>query len=144
MKKRPNRINLLVVDNESGFFERLFRGIRRTGHRLTRAMSGQQCLCFLRREDVDVVILNTRMAGMDTLDVLGHIRKYYPLVEVLLLHDNGDSRKAVDGMRQGAFDILDPTASPCELTETLSAAATRKREREQRIAAVPKRLIACW
>jgi len=139
MIKIPNRI--LLVDDEKDFVEMLSLRLEETGERVTPAYSGRECLAMLEKKEIDVVVLDILMPGMDGIETLKEIKKRFPLVEVIMLTGHGTTESAVEGMRLGAFDYLLKPARFDELTEKLEAARKRKDEQEERIRKAEAKLL---
>jgi len=127
-------IHILLVDDEQGFVEALSRRLASRGYPVDYVLSGEDALRFLEsRKNIDVVLLDVRMSGMDGMETLRRIRARYPLVETIMLTAHATVATAVEAMRLGARDHL---MKPCDLPELIvkvEAAARRKRERESRI-----------
>ena len=131
MVKIPIRI--LLVDDERDFVEMLSLRLREAGERVIEAYNGKECLDNLGETDIDVVILDIKMPGMDGIETLREIKRRHPIVEVILLTGHGAVDTAVDGMKLGAFDyLLKPTDFEV-LLEKLEGARKRKTEQEERI-----------
>jgi DNA-binding NtrC family response regulator len=131
MIKIPTRV--LVVDDEKDFVEMLSLRLQEMGERVTPAYRGKECLEILERQEIDVVILDIKMPGMDGIETLKEIKKKFPLVEVIMLTGHGTTETAVEGMKLGAFDYLLKPADFDDLTEKLTGARERKDEQEERI-----------
>jgi len=131
MIKIPTKV--LLVDDEKDFVEMLSLRLQEMGEKLKTAHSGQECLDVLKENDIDVVILDIKMPGMDGIETLKEIKKGYPLVEVIMLTGHGTTESAVEGMKLGAFDYLLKPADFEDLTVKLEKARARKDEQEERI-----------
>jgi two-component system sensor histidine kinase ChiS len=92
---RGARPRLLVVDDEPNNVEILWR-ILRKDYDVVRAEDGPRCLEVLRREPVDVVLLDVMMPRMSGYDVLGVLREEGILEKV---------RVIVFSAKTGANDI---------------------------------------
>jgi DNA-binding response OmpR family regulator len=139
MIKIPTHI--LLVDDEKDFVEMLALRLNETGEKVTQAYDGQMGLDILKRENIDVVILDIKMPGMDGIQVLREIKSLYPLVEVILLTGHGSAETAVEGMKLGAFDYLLKPADVDELTAKLQGAREKKEAQEERIRKAEVRLL---
>jgi len=139
MIKIPTHI--LLVDDEKDFVEMLALRLNETGEKVTQAYDGQMGLDILKRENIDVVILDIKMPGMDGIQVLREIKSIYPLVEVILLTGHGSAETAVEGMKLGAFDYLLKPADVDELTAKLQGAREKKEAQEERIRKAEVRLL---
>ena len=104
MIKIPTRV--LLVDDEPDFVEMLSLRLNEVGEKITAAYSGKECLKILGNTEIDVVILDIKMPGMDGMETLKEIKKKFPLVEVIMLTGHGSAETAVEGMKLGAFDYL--------------------------------------
>jgi DNA-binding NtrC family response regulator len=131
-------INVLIVDDERDFVEMLSLRLIDAGHRVQAAYSGQEALKILDEPgeeqwpEIDVVILDIKMPGMDGIETLKQIKARHPVVEVILLTGHGAVDSAVEGLKAGAFDSLLKPADFDELTAKLEAARKQKSEHEER------------
>jgi len=131
MFKTPSRI--LLVDDEKDFVEMLTLRLEETGEEVLQAYSGMESLEKLKETEVDVVILDIKMPGMDGIETLQEIKKRYPLVEVIMLTGHGTIETAVQGMKLGAYDFLIKPADFDDLTTKLNKARERKHDQLERI-----------
>ena len=134
-----NPIDILLVDDEPDFVEMLSLRLTDTGHRVRTALSGQEALAVLAEGDpdllpeIDVVVLDIKMPGMDGLETLRQIKSKYPVIEVILLTGHGAVDTAVEGLKAGAFDYLLKPADYDDLIQKLEAARKQKEEHEERL-----------
>jgi DNA-binding NtrC family response regulator len=139
MIKIPTRI--LLVDDEKDFVEMLGLRLEEAGENVTPAHSGQECLQILEKMEIDVVVLDILMPGMDGIATLKEIKRRFPLVEVIMLTGHGTTESAVEGMKLGAFDYLLKPAHFGELTAKLESARQRKDEQTERIRKAEAKLL---
>ncbi|EMS80696.1 response regulator [Desulfotignum phosphitoxidans] len=124
---------IMLVDDEKDFVEMLSLRLKENEENVIAAYNGQECLDTLEKIQVDVIILDVKMPGMDGIETLKQIKKRHPLVEVILLTGHGTIQSAVEGMKLGAFDFLLKPADFKELTEKLTKAKERRKEQMERI-----------
>jgi DNA-binding response OmpR family regulator len=139
MIKIPTRV--LLVDDEKDFVEMLGLRLEEAGEFVTPAHSGQECLQVLEKKEIDVVILDILMPGMDGIATLKEIKRRFPLVEVIMLTGHGTTESAVKGLKLGAFDYLLKPAHFGELTAKLESARKRKDEQAERIRKAEAKLL---
>ena len=127
-------INILLVDDEAPFVETMTKRLSKRGLNVSAAFSGNEALTMLEQTgNVEVVVLDVKMPGMDGNETLREIKKNYPLVEVIMLTGHATVESAISGMKWGAFDYL---MKPCDLEELISkvtGAASKKRRHEEKI-----------
>ena len=126
MIKIPTKV--LVVDDEVDFVEMLSLRLKEAGEKVTPAYNGRECIEILGKIDIDVVILDIKMPGMDGIQTLREIIKGFPLVEVIMLTGHGTIETAFEGMKLGAFDYLLKPIDFRELLEKLEGARKKKRK----------------
>ena len=99
--------NVLLVDDEVEFVETFSERLGLRDLEISKAFNGEEALQVLEaKRDIEIVILDVKMPGMDGIETLTEIKKRYPLVEVIMLSGHADVESAIDGMKQGAFDYL--------------------------------------
>jgi DNA-binding NtrC family response regulator len=131
MVDAPSQI--MVVDDEEDFVEMLSLRLKEIGESVVAAFNGSECLGILAKTDIDVVILDVKMPGMDGIETLAKIKQAHPLVEVIMLTGHGTIETALEGMKLGAYDLLIKPADFHELIEKLNNARRRKQEQLERI-----------
>ena len=133
-------IHILLVDDEQGFVDALSRRLVSRGYEAAYVLSGEAALRILNEnKNIDVVLLDVKMPGMDGMETLRRIKARHPLVETIMLTAHAAVATAVEAMRIGARDHLMKPCDLPELTAKVEAAARRKRERESKIMDVRSR-----
>ncbi len=126
--------NVLLVDDEVPFVETFAERLELRNLDISKAFNGEAALKALEaNKNVEVVILDVRMPGMDGIETLTEIKKKFPLVEVIMLTGHADVESAIDGMKQGAFDYLMKPFDMDQLIAKVTEAAIKKRQHEEKI-----------
>ena len=125
---------VLMVDDEVEFVETFSERLNMRNLETLKANSGVEALQILENHrDIEIVILDVKMPGMDGIETLAEIKKKFPLVEVIMLSGHADVESAIEGMKQGAFDYL---MKPCDMDQIIAKvtdAAAKKRQHEEKI-----------
>ncbi|MDD4952568.1 MAG: response regulator [Desulfovibrionaceae bacterium] len=125
---------VLLVDDEVGFLNIMQKRLTGRDLEVLTAESGDDCLGVIsKNKDVDVVILDVKMPGMDGIEVLKALRRDHPLVEVIMLTGHATVETAIMGMKNGAFDYL---MKPCDIDNLLNlvkSAKKKKADHEEKI-----------
>jgi two-component system response regulator HydG len=98
--------SILIVDDEQNTCDALAVILRREGHTVTIAVSGDVALSSLQDFAADLVLSDVRMPGMDGLSLLSRLKSHYPSLPVVMMSGHSDVTAAVEAMKQGAFDYL--------------------------------------
>jgi len=125
---------LMLIDDEAAFVTAMERRLAKRNLAIVSAYSGQDGVKRLAENpEIDVVVLDIKMPGMDGIQTLREIKKAHPLTEVILLTGHATFESAIEGMKLGAFDYL---MKPCDLEELLAKvdeAKTKKRRHMEKI-----------
>ncbi len=99
-----NRI--LLVDDDSIFRSEFKECFQEYG--IAEASGGEEALKILKRpHEIDLVILDVRMAGMNGIEVLSRMRKLAPEVRIVILTAYGSKDVAVEALRGQADDYIE-------------------------------------
>jgi len=127
------KIRVLLVDDEEEFVETLAQRLEVREFDVTTAFNGADALERLEHEEVDLVVLDLQMPGVDGIAVLRKIKELKPLIEVIMLTGHATIETAIEGMKLGAFDFLIKPTETEELVEKINRAFDRKAEQDERI-----------
>jgi DNA-binding NtrC family response regulator len=113
------RSTLLVIDDEPNILSSLRRALELEGYGVEVAGSGAIGLSKLDERDVDMVLLDVMMPGMNGLDVLARVREKHPDVSVVMMSGNATIETAVRATKLGAHDFVEKPLSSDKLLLTV-------------------------
>ncbi len=99
-------MNVLVIDDEEVLQDVLTALLRREGHTTVSAMSGEEGLEVLEREEVDLVLLDLMLPGIPGHQVLREIHQRDPDQVVVVITAYSSIESAIAAMREGAFHYI--------------------------------------
>ncbi len=116
----PPRQPLLIVDDEAGPRDSL-QVLFQDQYDILVAANGNMAAELAAQNPVDAVVLDIRMAGLSGIEVLEHLKKNDPALEVVMLTAYETLATAQQALRLGACDYL---AKPFEVGTMRKAVAT--------------------
>jgi len=116
---RAIRPAILVVDDDPGLRES-FRLILEDEYEVLDVPDGTQALDIVRSYQVDLVLLDIRLPGMDGLDVARRLRAYSPHTPIILLTGWG-TLLGEDAAEAATFDAI--LSKPARIPELMAALA---------------------
>lgn len=126
--------SILIVDDEPGVRSALSGVLRDEGYDVDAVESGEACLERLASDDVDVVVLDVWLPGMDGLGTLARMRERQFDAQVVMISGHGNIESAVRAIKMGAFDFVE---KPLSLDKTVlvirNALRQRRLEAENRV-----------
>ncbi len=126
-------VSVLLVDDEKDFVETLAERLETRGFKVSKAFSGDECLETIRKDHIDVVLLDVLMPGKDGIETLREIKQTNPLIEIMMLTGHATIDTAIKGLKLGAYDYLNKPTETKDLVEKILRAYARKSEQEERI-----------
>lgn len=107
-------MKLLVVEDDPKLREAMVDTLMLKGHEVSEAGNGIDAMAIVRNRNLDLVLSDINMPGMDGLELLQAIKSEHPWLPVVLMTAYGDVGQAVKAMQRGANDYL---MKPFELQE---------------------------
>ncbi|MBW2470935.1 MAG: sigma-54-dependent Fis family transcriptional regulator, partial [Deltaproteobacteria bacterium] len=97
---------ILVVDDEPNYLIVLSELLKEEGYEVITAQKGEDGLKVVQDTDLDLVITDMRMPGMDGLELLKTVKSYNKDLPVIMITAFGEVEKAVVAMKAGAYNYL--------------------------------------
>ncbi len=125
-----NVATILIIDDNETIRVGLAQIIKKMDHTPLTAASGYEGLELARMREVDFVITDLKMDGLDGVAVLRGVRELDPDVPTMIITAYGSVETAVEAMKLGAFDFLTKPFSPevvqLKVTRALELGAARR------------------
>jgi len=97
---------ILVIDDEPNYRLILSEIVSEEGYEVLTAESAVKAMPIIRETDLDLVITDMRMPGMDGMELLKELKILNAELPVIMITAFGEVEKAVAAMRAGAFNYL--------------------------------------
>ena len=133
IKKGNNNVKktILTIDDEIHILELIRYNLENAGYNVLQAESGEEGLDILENKEVDAVLLDLMLPGIDGLEVLRRIRTNPTKrkTPVIMLTAKGEEFDKVLGLEMGADDYISKPFSVREMQARLKAVLRRIEER---------------
>ena len=97
---------IVIADDEALARQSVAEFLREEGYQVYEAADGQAALQLLEQFDVDLILSDLRMPGVDGLAVLQKVRELYPQTMLVLMTAYASVETVVEALRLGAQDYL--------------------------------------
>ncbi len=106
---------ILVLDDDPGTCRFMQELLSKGGREIETSLDPEQALSRVRVKPFDLVITDLKLnARLDGIDVLRSVRELTPGTPVIIVTGFGELEKAVEAVREGAFDFV---SKPFNITE---------------------------
>ncbi len=122
---------VLVTEDDRVQREIISDILRLAGYEVRAVGSGAESLETLRSEEVDVVLSDMKMPGMDGLELLRRAKNLRPEVDVVIMTAHATIKTAVTAMKEGAADYLEKPFGKDELLLVIGRTLERSELRRQ-------------
>ncbi len=124
---------ILIIDDEDSIRDSLSGILSDEGFTPLNASSAEEGLLILEEREVDLIMLDIWMSGMDGLEALKIIKKRFG-IPVIMISGHGTIETAVQATRDGAFDFIEKPLSYDKVILSINNGLKVARlERENRI-----------
>jgi two-component system response regulator ResD len=110
--------NVLVVEDDPTVSEVVLSYLERAGHQTRSISDGAQAAALLTSElaaDIDLVILDLMLPGVDGIEICRRLRAVWPKLPVIMLTALGEAEDRIAGLEVGADDYVTKPFSPREV-----------------------------
>ncbi|MFB9274425.1 response regulator transcription factor [Cohnella cellulosilytica] len=115
---------ILIVDEEQQIRSTLSRHLQREGFEVKEESDGLNALRQILNHRFDLVVLDTELPGIDSLELCAIIRSESNIPVVFISGKEGEHHK-IDGFRAGADDFVLKPFSPREVVHRISGILRR-------------------
>lgn len=112
------RHTILIVDDQIALGDAFAEILDRQGYQVRRAENYGQAMNLIDA-DVDLALLDIRLAGRSGIDVLTHIREHYPDCPAIMMSGYADKENIIDALRLGAVEYFEKLLNPSELLHSI-------------------------
>ena len=111
-----NTSRILVLDDDPGTCRFMQELLARPDREIETSLDPEQALSRVRTKPFDLVISDLKLnARLDGIDVLRSVRELTPGTPVIIVTGFGELEKAVEAVREGAFDFVSKPFNISEL-----------------------------
>jgi DNA-binding NtrC family response regulator len=97
---------ILVVDDDKEFSDGLAEHLKELGFDVSVAYDGREGLDEFHKSDFRLVLTDLEMPGMDGMELLHGIKKQDSRSVVVVITGHGTIERAVQAIRDGAYDFI--------------------------------------
>jgi two-component system alkaline phosphatase synthesis response regulator PhoP len=129
-------MRILVAEDDRDIAELIAHYIHKQGWTTHLAATGDEALAYVRRQPVDLVILDLMMPGLSGLEICRALRgeKATEAIPIIMVTARAEETDRIVGLEIGADDYLSKPFSPNELVARIRALMRRSKRGDSPIA----------
>ena len=117
---------LVIADDDLAFRRTTAALLRQDGHDVLEAGDAEEAVLQLREHEVDLLLLDVRMPGLDGVRLVEALRTWGNGVPVLMISGYGTVETAVEALHVGADDFLTKPVEPDVLSARVETLLARR------------------
>ncbi|MBI5248556.1 MAG: sigma-54-dependent Fis family transcriptional regulator [Desulfomonile tiedjei] len=133
------RLNILVVDDESNIRRTLSLCLESDGHRTVAVSNFQDAVTEASRMSFDIAFVDLRLGTADGMDLIPRLLASTPWLKIIIITAYSSIETAVEAIRRGASDYIPKPFSPAQVRMAVNKIA-EIRSLEQRVAHLQEEL----
>jgi DNA-binding response OmpR family regulator len=132
------KLKILAVEDDKNISRLIVYNLEKAGFNCTAAMSGEEALAAVDKEEFDLIILDLMLPKIDGLEVCRILKqdKESQKIPVVMLTAKGEEVDRVVGLELGADDYIVKPFSPRELVLRIKAILRRREVKKEEIPGV--------
>ncbi len=121
---------ILIVDDEVDILELVKFNLKKEGFKTVLAETGEQALDIIKTNQIDLIILDLMLPGIDGLEITKIIRSDSEKenIPIVMLTAKGDESDIITGLELGANDYISKPFSPKELVARIRNIFRRRKK----------------
>ena len=121
-------VKVAIIDDDGSVCRALTRLVKSAGIEAASFATAREFLDDPIREQMDCVVTDLQMPGIDGLKLQERLRQALPDVSVVFLTGHGNVSAGVTAMKAGAVDFLEKPVDDLSLLASIARAAERSRQ----------------
>lgn len=115
---QPERMTVLLVDDDDAFRDRMARALRDRGYEVRPAACYEDAIAAAREDSPEYALVDLRMPGRSGMELVRDLAQLDASTRIVVLTGYGSIATAVDAVRLGAVQFL---AKPADADEVVVA-----------------------
>lgn len=116
---------ILLVEDESSIRKFVKINLERSGYEVFEAETGEEGIEIAKQEDIDIVLLDLMLPGIDGFQVCKILREEFPRLGIIMLTAKAQDIDKIMGLEYGSDDYMTKPFNPTELVLRVKSLARR-------------------
>lgn len=116
--------SILIVDDDDSLRKLLSDALNKAGYNTIKARNGKEAIECVRKNEMDVILLDIFLGDADGLDLIESIQEINPTVAIIIITGHGTTQTAIEAAKRRAYGYLTKPVDQQELLDLVDRAAT--------------------
>jgi len=96
----------MIVDDQFGIRVLLTEILQKDGYQMYQAANGKEALDIQEMEEIDIVLLDMKIPGMDGVEILKKMKERQPTIKVVMMTAYGELKMVNEALENGAISYM--------------------------------------
>ena len=116
--------SILIADDDNSLRQVLSAALNKAGYNTVKARNGKEAIECLRKNEIDVILLDIFLGDADGLELIESIQEINPTVAIIIITGHGTTQTAIDAAKRRAYWYLTKPIDRKQLLDLVSRAAS--------------------
>ena len=126
-------VRILIVDNDKDLARTMTESLERVGFECTCATSGVEGVERIEGHNFDIIVTDLMMNDVDGMEILKKAKETQEHCEIIMVTGHASVPRAVEAMREGAYNFLEKPITPKRLQVAAAKAAESVQLKKQNL-----------
>lgn len=117
--------SVLIIEDEASIRKFIKINLERNNFKVLEAESGEEGIEIARKEDINIVLLDIMLPGIDGFQVCNILRDEYPNLGIIMLTAKSQDIDKIMGLEYGTDDYMTKPFNPTEMILRVKSLARR-------------------
>ncbi|NLM07246.1 MAG: response regulator transcription factor [Tissierellia bacterium] len=119
------KTRVLIIEDEDSIRKFVSINLEKGGYDVYEASSGEEGIEIIKSQNIDILVLDIMLPGIDGFEVAKILRKEYPNIGIIMLTAKGQDEDKIMGLECGTDDYLTKPFNPTELVLRVDSLSRR-------------------
>lgn len=124
--------NILLIEDEASIRKFVKINLEKSGFNVLEAETGEAGIEIAKEKNIDLVVLDLMLPGIDGLQVCKTLRGEFPNIGIIMLTAKSQDRDKIQGLENGTDDYMTKPFNPKELVLRVKSLSRRMENNEDK------------
>ena len=113
------KLKIVICDDEEIIRNEISEYLKKNSYSVFEVSNGKILFPLLKKEEIDIILLDIKLPEINGLDILKKVKKIYPDIVVIMITGHGDQDTVLKALKYGAFDFFNKPINTIDIDSSI-------------------------